>query len=154
MAEPLIRQRVRAAIAEWLEAQGGDRAGITDVDVTDLAERIVGSLAVSHEHPKPWRPGGTLVPGSTYYGWITVYDGTPDGDAGRPGRAIGWMVASAAVEAVSAVNLLDELLAELPRALHVTPLGEVMGRDVVDAEVPVIAEELRRVAREGGRDVR
>lgn len=56
---------------------------------------------VTRRFPRPWRLGHKLQ--GAHYGFVTVYDATPEGDGGE-GRLIGLMVEDAAREMVEKVN--------------------------------------------------
>lgn len=74
-----------------------------------------------HEHPTPWRLGAKL--NDTALGQVSLYDGTLEGDGGRPGRWIGVMFTRALGErVVEAVN----------RASRRAPVGPLLTAEELD----------------------
>lgn len=117
---------------------------------------------MSDQHPLPWRVGSK--------GKQTIYDASPDGDGGLPGRSLGRMdTPELAARVVEAVNELAELKAELrrlgepildmPPLLHVglwadgqeyvyveEPEYRRWGSGVLAKDFPLIAAALREEA--------
>lgn len=77
---------------------------------------------MSEKFPRPWRPGRRLSRrDGPFYGFITVYDATVDGDGDGEGRVIGFMQAEAAKEICDALEEIEMLRAALEAvrpALH------------------------------------
>lgn len=132
------RSRILAAIRHHWELQDEDPNEGAEELAAAIDEALFGQPT---DHSTPWRVGTK--------GLQTIYDASPIGDGGQPGRSLGRMdTPELAARVVGAVNRLAELEAEVRRLPLAIADGEVIGHETtvepLRAEnVPLIAALLR-----------
>jgi len=149
--QPTQRDRIRAVIRDFYGAGEGQFLPLA----ADLADRIDEALSAA----QPALVGPFLSPEELAEIRLR-YAGTPSGAVKRLLAHV--EAANATIRNQNAamadqqrqVRELEALQSELPRALYLTRLDEVMGRGVMATGVPLIAEVLRaaQAEREGRRD--
>lgn len=152
------RDAIRDALLGAANLDGATGGPLLHEEADNLAEAVMDALATSGVGLSgPALVGPFLSPHE-----LTEIRQRNDGASGAVARLLAHVDAQADTIRNQNVKLdrlrkrvaqFEALQTELPRALYVTPLGEVMGRGVMADEVKLIAEVLRaaRAEREGRR---